>query len=84
MYHNCLYVPPQPGARVEVLQTHHDDPLAGHFGVKRTAELIQRKYKWPQMARDIEDYVLSCTMCKRIKPTRQKPFGELQSLPIPE
>ena len=34
-----LYVPDTP-SRINILQTHHDSPLAGHFGVAKTLELI--------------------------------------------
>jgi hypothetical protein len=39
-----LYVPTAGEGRTEVLQRYHDDPIAGPFGVKRTLELISRKY----------------------------------------
>jgi transposase InsO family protein len=78
-----LYVPERGGCRSEVLKRHHDDPWAGHFGYVRTLELIRRKYCWPHMARDVRDYVATCTTCQRIKPARHKPYGELQSLPLP-
>ena len=30
--------------RTEFISWHHDDLLAGHFGIKKTYELIARKY----------------------------------------
>ena len=30
--------------RTELISRHHDDPLAGHFGIDKTRELIGRKY----------------------------------------
>ncbi len=74
------YVPPG-AARAEVLRQCHDDPLAVHFGFKRTLELLQRNYAWPHMAREVKAYVKACTTCGRIKPTRHKPYGLLESLP---
>ena len=35
-----IYMLPTGGAWGLVLQSHHDDPLAGHFSHKRTLELI--------------------------------------------
>ncbi|MGL5827975.1 MAG: DDE-type integrase/transposase/recombinase, partial [Angustibacter sp.] len=84
LYHEQqLYIPPGGGARNEVLQRHHDDPLAGHFAAKKTLDLIRRKYYWPGMAKTIRDYVGGCAECHRIKAPRHKPHGELQSLPLP-
>ena len=78
-----LYVPPEGGACAEVLWSNHDDPLMGHFGYARTLELIQRKYYWPHMAKEIKAYTKSCTACQQAKPTCHKPYGELQSLQQP-
>ena len=30
--------------QTELISRHHDDPLAGHFGIEKTQELIARKY----------------------------------------
>ena len=30
--------------RTQLINRHHDDPLAGHFGIEKTRELIARKY----------------------------------------
>jgi hypothetical protein len=49
-----LYVLAAGGARTEVLCPHHDDLIAGHFGGKRTLEIVARKYYWPGMAREVK------------------------------
>lgn len=45
LYNNRIYVP--EALRAEVIERNHDDPLAGHFGVQKTLELISRRYHWP-------------------------------------
>ena len=72
-----LYVPPERGACAEVLWSNHDNPLMGHFGYARTLELIQRKYYWPRMVKEIKVYMKSCTACQQAKPTHHKPYREL-------
>ena len=79
-----IYLPLNGGMRARTVRAHHDDPLAGHFGVKRTLELIQRKYYWPGMGAQVRDYVATCTTCARVKATRHKPYGELEPLPTPK
>ena len=69
--------------RTELISRHHDDPLAGHFGIEKTRELIARKYYWPTLRRDVDDYVRGCDVCLASKAVRHKPYGDLQSLPIP-
>ena len=54
-YQGLPYVPEI--IRSEVISRHHDDPLAGHFGIDKTRELVERKYYWPSLRRDVESYV---------------------------
>ena len=69
--------------RSEVISCHHDDPLAGHFGIAKTRELVSRKYYWPSIRRDVKSYVRGCDVCLASKAVCHKPYGDLQSLPIP-
>ena len=69
--------------RTEHISRHHDDSLAGHFGIEKTGELIARKYYWPTLCRDVEDYIKGCNVCLASKAVQHKPYGDLQSLPIP-
>ena len=80
-YQGLPYVPEI--IRSEVISRHHDDPLAGHFGIDKTRELVGRKYYWPSLRKDVEDYVRGCDVCLASKAIRHKPYGDLQSLPIP-
>ena len=69
--------------RTELISWHHDDPLAGHFGIDKTRELIGRKYYWPSLRKDVEAYVKGCDVCLALKAVRHKPYGDLQALPVP-
>ena len=75
-----LYVP--TSLRVGVLQSRHDDPTAGHYGVARTRELVARHFWWPGLQGDVEQFVRSCDTCGRAKAPRHKRFGESQPLPV--
>ena len=33
--------------RTKIISRHHNDPLAGHFGVEKTRELVVQTYYWP-------------------------------------
>ncbi len=46
-YQGLLYVPKVICS--ELISRHHDNPLAGHFGIEKTRELIARKYYWPTL-----------------------------------
>ena len=54
-------------ARGTLFKAHHDSPVYGHPGIKRTAELVARYYWWPGMNYDIKEYVKGCAECQRHK-----------------
>ena len=80
-YQGLPYVPEI--IRSEVISCHHDDPLAGHFGIDKTRELVGRKYYWPCLRRNVKSYIQGCDICPASKTVRHKPYGNLQSLSIP-
>lgn len=82
LYKGKIFAP--EGTRLQILQTCHDDPLAGHFGFKRTLQGIQREFYWPGMRKYVKDYVRTCQACLRAKSTRHARYGTLQALPIPD
>ncbi len=82
-YKGAVYVPNEASIRAELLQTHYDDPYAGHFGLRKTLELIRRKYYWPHLRKHVKAYIRTCEECQRTKTRRHKPYGELGALPVP-
>ncbi len=58
-----LYVPAEGCERQEVLRRHHNNLIAGHFGVHCTFELVARKYYWLGLLRDIQTSTEDCLMC---------------------
>ena len=46
-YRGLPYIPEI--IRSELISWHHNNPLAGHFGIDKTRELIARKYYWPTL-----------------------------------
>ena len=80
-YQGLLYVPEIIWS--EVINCHHNDPLVDHFGIEKTRELVSRKYYWPSLQRVIESYIWWCEVCPTSKAVYHKPYGDLQSLPVP-
>ena len=80
-HNDAIYVP--ESLRLEILRMHHDDPLAGHFGESRTLELLSRNYWFPSMASYVKNYVSTCDICSRAKPSRHQRHGKLMPLPAP-
>ena len=67
----------------ELISRHYNNLLAGHVGIKKTRELVARKYYWLTLCHDVDDYVKGCNVCLASKAVRHKPYGDLQSLPVP-
>ena len=79
-----LYVPSVKSIKARILQEAHDSPIAGHLGAAKTTELVARNYYWPNMHREIADYVTTCLRCQQNKPSHEHPQGLLQPIPTPE
>jgi hypothetical protein len=78
---DLIYVP--ESMQLAILQSRHDSPTAGHFGIRKTLELMRRDYWWPNMARTVKVFVSSCDTCCRSKNSHHRPYGLLQPLPTP-
>ena len=62
--------------RIELISRHHDNPLAGHFGIEKTRELLAWKYDWATYKHNVKDYVKGCDMYLASKAVRHKPYGD--------
>ena len=82
LYHQGLPFVPKP-SQTKLICRHHDDPLAGHFGIKKTCELLAQKYFWPSLRHNVEAYVKGYDVCLALKAVKHKPYSDLQSLPVP-
>jgi hypothetical protein len=50
-----------------LIQAHHDPPVHGHPGINKTIQIVEQSYWWPQMHKDITDYVQGCADCQHHK-----------------
>jgi hypothetical protein len=80
---NLIYVPDNHKLKIDVLQRVHNSGTAGHLGQAKTHGLLARHYYFPRLRQFVNTYVLGCHTCTRNKAPRHKPYGPLQSLPIP-
>lgn len=46
--------------KTELVSKYHNDSLVGYFGIKKTRELIFRKYYWLTLRYNIKSYVKEC------------------------
>ncbi|SJL13333.1 uncharacterized protein ARMOST_16773 [Armillaria ostoyae] len=82
-YDNRVYVPRHSALRGEIISQSHDHITAGHPGIAKTRELVQREYWWPKIQKDVEAYVKGCETCQRTKSNTQAKSAPLHPNAIP-
>src|SRR4051812_21605196 len=73
---------PDSYVRLLLLQEAHGGGLMGHFGVKKTEDVLAAHFFWPRMRRDVERFVARFTTCQKAK-SRLNPHGLYMPLPVP-
>ena len=48
----------------QILYEFHDSPVGGHRGMNKTYRAIKSQYLWPNMRREVEEYVKQCRSCQ--------------------
>jgi hypothetical protein len=72
-----------PNHLKSLVTTQYHDQL-GHMGVQKTFENIKKWYYWPNLYKDINDYVTTCVTCQtRSKYNIKQPLQETDFPPYP-
>jgi hypothetical protein len=77
-----LVIPDNSDLLHTVLLEFHTSPIGGHAGITRTIARIKSQFYWPDMKKDILEYVQKCVVCQQAKTTNTSPARLLQPLPI--
>uniref|UniRef100_A0A3B3XMZ2 Gypsy retrotransposon integrase-like protein 1 n=1 Tax=Poecilia mexicana TaxID=48701 RepID=A0A3B3XMZ2_9TELE len=77
-----IYVP--TSVRSRFLKWIHSSKFSGHPGISRTIGLINRRFWWDSVHKDVKEFVLACPVCSRNKSSHQPPAGLLRPLPTPK
>ncbi len=75
------YVP--RSQRTPLIFSAHTSLGTGHPGANNTLSLLQERFWWPNMARDVRRFVQGCPDCAISKSPRHLPSGKLLPLPVP-
>ena len=62
---------------VDRLYKAHDTPLGAHLGRDKTLANIAKKFFWPGMVKDVDEYVKSCENYQKNKGCKRSPLGLL-------
>ena len=75
-----VYIPHDDDLKTLLLSEAHDTIFGGHFGIEKTLEKLKRFWFWPGMAKSVEEYVQTCSICQMAKHSTQKVSGLLQPI----
>jgi hypothetical protein len=66
--------------RIEIMQAAHDSITSGHLGSDRTITRIAERFYWPGWENQVNQYVISCTICQQAKASHQNNRAPLQPI----
>ncbi len=79
-YNKLLYVSENLSVREELLKHHHDNFLTKHFDVNKISELLNCKYYWKSMIKNVKEYINTCDICQRVKMKHHLSYNKLKLL----
>ena len=71
-----IYLPKDKILKDEILREAHKSRFATHRGSTRMYRDLKEYYLWPNMKREIAEFVLNCGICQQVKIEHQKHAGE--------
>jgi hypothetical protein len=73
---------PSCSMRELLVREAHGGGLMGHFGVKKTLDILHEHFFWPKMKRDVNRICSRCITCRKAK-SKVLPHGLYTPLPVP-
>jgi len=62
-----VYVLKDNKLRAEIIRLHHDTPVGGYGGQWKTVELVTRNFWWPEVTKEVKQYVEECNAYQQNK-----------------
>jgi len=72
---------PQGSHRKLLIKESHEGGLMGHFGVDKTLSILQEKFYWPHMSKEVQRHCHKCISCLQAK-AKTMPHGLYTSSPL--
>ena len=72
-----VYVPKDDKLRAEIVRLHYNMPVEEHGGQQNTVELVTRNFWWPEVTKEVKQYMEGCDTCQYNKNCTEKLAGKL-------
>lgn len=79
-----LWIPDYEPLRTKLIQDVHDSQTVGHPGRDTMIDVLGRQFFWPGFSQDIKQFTRNCDTCGSATIWRQKRWGLLKPLPVPD
>jgi hypothetical protein len=77
LYMNIIYVPNSHELKSKILKEMHNVPYARYPRYHKIVSAVKRQYYWPDMQKEIDEYIAKCLECQRVKVENRHPSGLL-------
>lgn len=57
-------ITPHENMRQKIISYYHDSKFAAHKGIEETIRRIKLKYIWPNLTKDVKEYIKTCDVCQ--------------------
>ncbi|KAL8115150.1 hypothetical protein AgCh_021831 [Apium graveolens] len=83
-YASRIWIPNVQELKDKLLHEGHSSRYSIHPGSTKMYRDLKEYYWWPNMKREVAEWVSKCLTCQRVKAEHQRPSGLLRPLEIPE
>ncbi|XP_074314421.1 uncharacterized protein LOC141649635 [Silene latifolia] len=77
-------VPANEGLKKKILTEAHATPYSVHPGGDKLYKDLKKTFWWPNMKKEVAEFVSRCLTCQRVKGEHKRPQGKVQPLDVPE
>jgi hypothetical protein len=66
----------------DLLDLYHSKGISGHLGIRKSYAYISRKFHYPKLEHEMEQFIRKCDICQRVKDSTSKPLEHPNPLEI--
>ncbi|XP_074336734.1 uncharacterized protein LOC141673905 [Apium graveolens] len=83
-FSTIIWIPNVTELKDDILKEAHNSRFLIHPGITKMYHDLKKSLWWPNMKKEIAEWILKCDTCQRVKAEHQKPSCLIQLLKIPE